>query len=203
MRLFLAQRSTRPRTVYNLIKQCFLFTSLKNNSNIRKQVWLKYSNHVHCTSVQYREETIHIHSPSLYTLGARSTFNINQFLQMSSSKFLSHIGGAYVWPVPPCDGAHANPLSSPDHHVTILTVLLQFLMAFLQCISSFFLENQKIQQEDLDWCGISNFFCKVRQLGRLFLYQRESNLAISSSPVTKIMYRYCRRTAIREKKINF
>jgi hypothetical protein len=35
------------------------------------------------------------------------------------------------------------------------------------------------------------------------LYHRESNLAISSSPVTKIMYRFYWSTAIEEKKRNF
>ncbi len=35
------------------------------------------------------------------------------------------------------------------------------------------------------------------------MYRRESNLAISSSPVTKIMYRFYWRTAIKEKKRNF
>ncbi len=36
-----------------------------------------------------------------------------------------------------------------------------------------------------------------------FLYRQESNLAISSSPVTKIIYRFYWRTAIKEKKRNF
>ncbi len=42
------------------------------------------------------------------------------------------------------------------------------------------------------------FVCK-----QLLLYRRESNLAISSSLVTKIMSRFYWRTAIKEKKRNF
>jgi hypothetical protein len=44
------------------------------------------------------------------------------------------------------------------------------------------------------------YFCAVLMGG---VYRRESNLTISSSPVTKIMYRFYWRTAIKEKKRNF
>jgi hypothetical protein len=36
-----------------------------------------------------------------------------------------------------------------------------------------------------------------------YVYRRELNLAISSSPVTKIMYRFYWRTAVNETKRNF
>jgi hypothetical protein len=46
-------------------------------------------------------------------------------------------------------------------------------------------------------CGI--FLC----FSAYVLYRRESNLAISSYPVTKIMYRFYWCTAVNEKKRNF
>jgi hypothetical protein len=50
--------------------------------------------------------------------------------------------------------------------------------------------------------AIVKFFLLLPSI-MILLYRRETNLAISSSPVTKIVYRFYWRTAIEEKKINF
>ncbi len=60
-----------------------------------------------------------------------------------------------------------------------------------------------VQQQDsksVQFGSRLQFLCR---LAAGYMYRQESNLAISSSPVTKIMYRFYWRTAVNEKKINF